>query len=306
MESVHHGRVAVTGPDGTLALGLGAVAAPMYPRSASKPLQAVGMVLAGLDLEDELLAVVCASHSGEPFHLAAVASILRRSGLSDLDLQTPADWPLDEQAKERVLRGGGEPSRIAMNCSGKHAGMLRTTVLNGDDVSAYREPGHPTQRAIHTAIADLTGERPGEPTVDGCGAPLYPFSLIGLARAFGRLATDTDPALVRVAEAIRQHPAYVSGTRRDERALHLAVPGLIGKAGAEAVYAVGLPDGRGVAVKIGDGGVRARAVAMAGVLQRMGLSRPTLTDQASRPVLGHGEPVGEVRPYAPTLDPLNL
>lgn len=301
VESAHRGRVAITAPDGSLAASVGAVTAPMYPRSASKPLQAVGMVRAGLDLDDQLLAVVCASHSGEPFHTAAVATILSCSGLDEADLQTPPDWPLDEQAKQTLIRSGGEPSRIAMNCSGKHAGMLRTTLLNGDDVARYREPGHPTQCAVLAAIADLADERPGEPTVDGCGAPLYPLSLVGLARAFGRIATSRETAAGRVADVIRKHPQYVSGSRRDEFALHRAVPELIGKAGAEAVYAVGLPDGRGVAVKITDGGSRARAVAMAGVLQGLGLSHPTLQDQASSPVLGHGERVGEVRPCAETL-----
>ncbi len=98
--------------------------------------------------------------------------------------------------------------------------------------------------------------------------------------------------------AILAHPEYVSGSRRDELALHRAIPGLIGKAGAEAVYALGLPDGRGVAVKISDGTPRARPVVMAGVLQALGFDHPTLTAQASEPVLGHGERVGEIRPAA--------
>ena len=304
VESVHRGRVAITAPDGSLAAAVGQVSAPMYPRSASKPLQAVGMVRAGFDLADQLLAVVCASHSGEPFHTAAVATILARSGLDDLALQTPPDWPLDDLAKQELIRAGGRPSRIAMNCSGKHAGMLRTTVLNEGDISRYREVGHPTQRAILAAIADLAAERPGEPTVDGCGAPLYPLTLVGLARAFGRLSTSSDPAEARIAAVIRAFPEYVSGSRRDELDLHHAVPGLIGKAGAEAVYAVGLPDGRGVAVKIADGSTRARAVAMASVLQGLGFSHPTVAAQASQPVLGHGERVGDVRPRARTLSRL--
>ena len=104
-----------------------------------------------------------------------------------------------------------------------------------------------------------------------------------------------------MAQAIRTHPEYVSGTRRDELALHRAIPDLIAKAGAESVYAVGLPDGRGVAIKITDGSPRARPVAMAGVLRRLGFDHETLTEQASAPVLGHGERVGEIRPCAETL-----
>ena len=304
VESVHHGRVAVTGPDGALLTSLGAEFAPMYPRSAVKPLQAVGLLRAGLDLDAELLAVVCASHSGEALHTEAVLDILTRSGLSVSALQTPPDWPLDEQEREQTIRRGGTRTSVAMNCSGKHAGMLRTTALAGGDVAGYLDPDQPVQLAVASAISDLAHEQAGQLAVDGCGAPLYAISLYGLARAFGHLATSTDGAEHRVATAIREHPEYVSGTRRDERDLHSAVPGLIGKAGAEAVYAVGLPDGRGVAVKIGDGGTRARAVAMAGVLQRLGLDGDVIAAQASAPVLGHGVRVGEVRPSAAAIDRL--
>ncbi len=132
--------------------------------------------------------------------------------------------------------------------------------------------------------------------MDGCGAPLYAISLAGLARAYGRLALASDGPEGAVRSAMLAHPEYVSGTHRDELALHRAIPGLVGKAGAEAVYAVGLPDGRGVAIKISDGSPRARPPAMAGVLQALGFDHPTLTEQASGPVLGHGQRVGEIRP----------
>jgi L-asparaginase II len=296
VESVHRGRVAITAPDGSLHASLGAEFAPMYPRSASKPLQAVGMLRAGLDLDDELLALVCASHSGEQLHLDGVRRILTGAGLDESALQNPPDWPLDDAARETAIRSGATRSPLAMNCSGKHAGMLATTVHNGGDVTTYRDPDHPTQLAIVRAIDDLAHEQAGQLTVDGCGAPLYAISLYALARAFGQLAQASDGPEAKVAAAIRQHPEYVSGSTRDELALHRAVPGLIGKAGAESVYAVGLPDGRGVAVKISDGTPRARAVAMAGVLLRLGLDNDTLRAQASAPVLGHGERIGEIRP----------
>ena len=188
-----------------------------------------------------------------------------------------------------------------MNCSGKHAGMLLTAVRTGADPGTYLQATHPVQRAIEDALADLTGETPHGPAVDGCGAPLWATSLTGLARAFGRLARSDDAVEARVAGAVRAHPEYVSGTRRDELALHRGLPGVVAKAGAESVYAVGLPDGRGVALKIDDGSARGRPVAMAAVLQRLGLVADVLTAQASIPVLGGGRPVGEVRPHAPTL-----
>lgn len=301
IESVHHGRVAVTGPDGALSHELGAVFAPMYPRSSSKPMQAVGMVRAGLDLPPDLLALVCASHSGEPFHVDAVRRILGGAGLSEADLQTPPDWPVDEQAAHDVIRAGGDKVPITMNCSGKHAGMLATAKLNGWPTDTYRDPDHPVQLAILQTIDDLAGEQAGLLAVDGCGAPLFAISLAGLARAFGRIAAATDGAEGAVAAAIRSHPHNVSGTRRDELALHRAIPGLVGKAGAEAVYAVGLPDGTGIAVKISDGSPRARSAAMAATLQKLGYEHPTLDEQAAIPVLGHGDPVGSIRPVAETF-----
>jgi L-asparaginase II len=273
----------------------------MYPRSANKPLQAVGMVRVGLDLDGELLALVCASHSGEPFHLEGVRRILGLSELDESALQMPADWPVDQDAREDAIRSGMERSSLAMNCSGKHAGMIRTTVLIGHDIASYRDPDHPIQLAIVQAIDDLAHEQAANLAIDGCGAPLYAISLYALARAFGRIASASDGAEHRVATAIRSHPEYVSGSRRDELELHRAIPGLMGKAGAESVYAVGLADGRAVAIKISDGNPRARPVVMAGVLKRLGFDHETLDAQASAPVLGGGERVGEIRPCKETL-----
>lgn len=306
VESVHRGRVAITNPDGSLAFSVGADFAPMYPRSANKPLQAVGMLRAGLDLDGELLALVCASHSGEAFHLEGVRRILGLSQLDESALQMPVDWPLDQDAREDAIRSGMAKSSLAMNCSGKHAGMIRTAVVNGRDIASYRDPDHPIQLAIVQAIDDLAQEQARNVAIDGCGAPLYAISLYGLARAFGRIASALDGAEHRVATAIRSHPEYVSGTRRDELELHHAIPGLMGKAGAESVYAVGLADGRGVAIKISDGNPRARPVAMAGVLKRLGFDHETLDAHASGPVLGGGERVGEVRPCKETLAELGV
>ena len=303
-ESVHRGRVAVTDPDGRLISSVGAEFAPMYPRSALKPLQAVGMLRAGLDLAGEHLALVCASHSGEPIHLDGVRQILARGELNESVLQTPPDWPLDEAARSAWMRSGQAKASIAMNCSGKHAGMIRTAQLRGEDLATYRDPDHPVQLAIVSAADDLAHEQAQNLAVDGCGAPAYALSLYGLARAYARLVSTTKGPEQTVATAIREHPELVSGTTRDEAALIRAVPGLIAKAGAEATYAVGLPDGRGVAIKISDGSPRARAVAMAGVLRRLGIDHDTLAEQASTPVLGHGERVGEMRPAAETLSHL--
>ena len=302
VESVHHGRVAITAPDGALLSSLGDAFAPIYPRSSSKPLQAVGMLRAGLQVSSEQLAVVCASHSGEDFHQAAALAVLASVGLDASALQTPASWPLDDAARYADIRAGGSPTPLAMNCSGKHAGMIATSARNGWPTPTYRDPDHPVQLAILTAIDELAGEQGINLAMDGCGAPLYAISLAGLARAFGRLAVAEGGPEAQVRSAILAHPEYVSGTHRDELALHRALPGLVAKAGAEAVYAVGLPDGRGVAIKISDGSPRARPVAMAGVLQALGFDHPVLAAQASGEVLGHGDRVGEIRPAAAIRD----
>ena len=174
-------------------------------------------------------------------------------------------------------------------------------MLNHWSTDDYLHPDHPLQQAILTTFTETTGQPVVAVAVDGCGAPLLSTTLRGLATAFRRLAVATDGPERRVAEAIRAHPEYVSGTRRDERALLTAIPGAIGKAGAESCYAVALPDGRAFALKIADGGARARPVVMAEALRRDGVDASDGVDgDAVRatgvlPLMGGGVPVGLVR-----------
>jgi L-asparaginase II len=199
------------------------------------------------------------------------------------------------------MREGRTKAPILMNCSGKHAAMLVTCAVNGWPMASYLDPAHPLQRAIADRFARLTGEPIAHVAVDGCGAPLLATSLVGLARAFSSLAVATSGPAHRVASAIRAHPAYVSGTTRDELALLTAIPGAIGKGGAEACHVVALPDGRAFALKIDDGGGRARPVVMAAALERSGvLAEPGVDADSVRrtgrhELLGGGLPVGEVR-----------
>ena len=187
------------------------------------------MVRSGLDLPGRLLALVCASHSGEAMHLDGVREILTGVGLDVDALQTPPDYPLDDEVREQLIRDGGGRTPLSMNCSGKHAGMLATCVVNGWDTATYLSPDHPLQQAIAASFAEATGEPVAVTAVDGCGAPLLSTSLTGLARAFRRLAVAADGPERRVAEAIRAHPELVSGTRRDELTLLRALPGAIGR-----------------------------------------------------------------------------
>ena len=300
VEGHHYGSWVALDADGAVRGSAGDVQGPILPRSCNKPLQALAMVEAGLSLEPQLLALACGSHSGEPFHIDGVRRILASAGLSEDALQTPPDYPLDDEARERVIRSGGSKAPVQMNCSGKHAAMLATCVANDWSRDTYLEVDHPLQQAIAATFPRMTGEPVGHVAVDGCGAPLLATSLVGLARAFSRLATSSGRAST-VAEAIRAHPEYVSGTRRDELTLLRAIPDAIGKAGAESSYVVALPDGRAFATKTDDGAARARPVLMAALLEHIGVTgEPGVDADAVRrtgewPLLGGGQPVGEIR-----------
>jgi len=302
IESVHAGSLVAVGPDGRSLLAVGEVDVPVFPRSSLKPLQAVGMLRAGLALGDEaegveFLALAQASHSGEPAHLALVRRLLGRAGLTESALGNTPDLPLDPVASRQWLRRDGEPSRLAQNCSGKHAAMLATCVAREwptGPAGAYLSPEHPLQGELRATVEDLCGQSTADTVVDGCGAPLWSVSLTGLARAFSALVLG-EPGTPerRVADAGRAHPSVVGGSGRDVTLLMEQVPGLLAKDGAEGVYAVALADGTAVALKVADGAARARIPVLLEVLRALGVDvdpEPFVV-----PVLGGGRPVGKVR-----------
>lgn len=293
VESVHHGHLAAVSPAGDVLFSRGDPNAEIYARSALKPLQAVAMLRSGLDLEPELLALACASHSGEERHLAGVRRILATADLDETVLQNTPDYPYDPAVAIAWRAAGGEPTRLVQNCSGKHAAMVVTSVGRGWNAGDYLEPSHPLQQQVRQAVIDLTGDEPAHETVDGCGAPLFSCSVAGLARAFGRLAGAPEGTPEhRVAAAMNAFGEMVGGTGRDATRLMAAVPGLVAKDGAEGVFAVGLPDGRGIALKVLDGSDRARPVVIAAALRALGVESPVLDELSQVPVLGHGHPVG--------------
>jgi L-asparaginase II len=295
VEGVHHGSAIAVDAAGGELISLGQPAEPMLPRSSLKPLQLVAMLRAGLVLDGPLLALATASHSGEPFHLDGVQRSLDAGRVSGEALQNTKDLPLDPAERLRWQRESRPPTRLAHNCSGKHAAMLATCRLNGWSIDDYLDPGHPLQQLIRATIAELAGEPVAATAVDGCGAPAFAISLTGLALAFSRLATaarESPEGLI--ADAVRSYPEWLGGTGREVTELVRAVPGLIAKDGAEAVYAAALPDGRAVALKIADGSDRPRQVVMVELLRRLGVHSPALAASARRPVLGHGRPVGAV------------
>ena len=298
VESTHRASVVAIRADGSVALSLGVVDAPVFPRSSNKPLQAVGLLDAGWEpVDQEVLALATASHSGEEGHLEVVRRSLAAAGLGEAALQCPALLPLSEPAAHALLASGGTASRLTMNCSGKHAAMLATCVQRGWPVQDYLRPEHPVQQAMTATIERLAAEPVEHLAVDGCGAPQHALTLLGLARAFSALATG-DGTSQAVAQAMRAHPGLVGGEGRDVTALHEGVPGLVCKDGAEGVYAAALPDGSAVAVKVADGATRAAVLVLVGGLRALGVRADVLDRVGSAPVLGGGVPVGSLRPTA--------
>jgi L-asparaginase II len=297
VESRHTGSVVALGPDGEVAAWAGDVLGAIFPRSSNKPLQAVGMVRAGLRLPPAELALVTASHRGQPFHVQAVLAMLRDGGLGVDDLGCPPDYPLSDRARDDVVRAGGTRSPELMNCSGKHAGMLRTCVLNGWPTAGYLAAEHPLQQQIQATFEELTGEPAVAVGVDGCGAPVLSTSLRGLAMAYLRLV-DAAPGTAErlVADAMLAHPEMVSGTDDEGHDTHLmrGLPGLVAKGGAEGVIAVAAAGRGAVAMKVDDGAMRPRLPVLVSALKRLGVSGDVLTRYSSLPVLGGGDPVGEV------------
>ncbi len=300
-ESVHYGALVALAPSGEIEFAVGDPFAVVYPRSSNKPLQTVAMVRAGLRLPPDLLALVCGSHDGTTMHTDGARRILAGAGLDEDALANTPSLPLDKAAAEAVLRAGLPRTSLLMNCSGKHSGMLATCVLNGwaHDPS-YLHFDHPLQLTITAAIDDLSDKPHAHIGVDGCGAPAHATSLIGLARAFRSIARGAaGPAGDDVYAAMTAHPEMVGGAQRDVTMFMRHIPGLMAKDGADGVFAAALPDGRAVALKIADGGDRARPPVMVAALQALGIDTRAVAPLVEERIMGHGRTVGVVRAIAP-------
>lgn len=290
-ESVHHGVAVSLDSDGHVAACVGDPDAVIYPRSSLKPLQASAMVDLGLDLPSDMLALACASHDGAPIHVEVVRRMLDAFGLDECDLRNTPSRPYDPSARSRARIEGIPPSPIQQNCSGKHAAMLATCRVNGWSITDYVEVDHPLQQALAAAISDLASEV-FHVGVDGCGAPTHALRLRDLATAVGVIARERRAPVL----AMGAHPELVGGPTRDVTLAMGAVPGLLMKDGAQGVTVAAMPDGRAVALKIADGSDQCRRAVTVTLLGHLGVELPGDLAEALRvPVLGHGEPVGEIR-----------
>lgn len=302
VECVHYGALVILSPQGHVLHMRGSVEEPLYPRSTNKPMQAVGLLRAGYTpADDEHLALATASHEAEPDHVAIVEGMLGKIGATEDMLRCPPDLPLNENARARVIHRGEGPRRIYMNCSGKHAAMLAACIERDWPTDNYLAPDHPLQELLTVTVRELTGADEHEPGVDGCGLPIVPVSLCGLARAFQRLATAADGTFEhRVASVMRNHPYLMSGTGKTDVTLIRGVPGFICKSGADGVFAGALADGTAFAFKFADGHERPRQPLATAVLHALGA--PGADKLPATPVMGGGQPVGEVRITSSAVD----
>ena len=288
VESLHLGHLIVLNADGSTYLSKGSPELPIYPRSAIKSLQAAAMLKSGLIVKDDELAIICASHSGSQNHIDLVTKMLTSRDISISQLKNAVDKPLGE--KEKIAWGEKVPSQLAQNCSGKHAGMLITCQQNGWDMKSYLDLDHPLQLAVKNEIEELSGEKVSAVSVDGCGAPLFALSLIGLARAISNLVKSTEVVHQQIVSACTKYPELVAGDGRLTTRMMQAVPGLFMKEGAEGVQVCALSDGRVIAIKIIDGSWRPVAPIIMEIFKRWGVAMP---DESVK-IYGGSSVIGEV------------
>ncbi len=312
VESRHEGAAAVMKADGNVVAAWGDIDAPIYPRSANKPIQAMAFVESGaverFGLGDEHISLACASHNGEPRHVSTVRAWLGKLGLSEDDLECGAHAPRLQPALEAMLRDGGTPTAAYNNCSGKHSGFLSGAVAHGEPTRGYIKYDHPVQRRLRDVMTDLCGANAHDFAwgTDGCGIPTLATPIRLLARAMAsmadpsRLSNRHAEAATRIRTAISAEPFMMAGTGRFCTKVNSAAPGVVQiKSGAEGVCCGMLPTlGLGVALKMWDGAGRASEVAMATILSHLGLLPAKSRDEIlSHPVNNVvGLLVGEMRP----------
>ena len=289
VESEHRGFLVMLNADGSIFKSLGDENSKVFPRSAIKCAQASAMVRNGLVLEPRLLALSQSSHSGGDIHMDGAREILASVGLDESALQCALDRPIGEA--EKRAWGDKPAARIAMNCSGKHSAMLATCVKNGWPIENYLDQNHPLQLAIKAELENLSGETITLTSTDGCGAPLFLISILGISRVVHAATISTDPVHQSVIAAARAFPEMVGGIGRHNTEMMQQVPGLFMKDGAEAVNVTSLSDGRAFAIKVSDGSQRAFRTIVHACLKEFGIDSPFTPEK----VMGGPRVIGTIR-----------
>lgn len=293
-ESRHVGAGVVVDASGTVIDSVGDVTASIYPRSTMKPFQALAVRRAGALFSDEELVLTTASHAGTEAHQALALHMLESFDHVEADLGCPPDMPFD-RGTARTMDG---PRRLAMNCSGKHAGMLAACRVNGWDEATYLDIEHPLQQRVRSVVEEYTHETVDLVGTDGCGAPVFPLTLTGLARGFAGVVARADDDSAALTDAVLAHPWAIDGVGR-ANTVTIERLQVLAKLGAEGVMVMGLPGGAAVAVKVLDGSQRAGTLAALALLERNGLVASDgvaeVLEATGERVLGGGVPVGAVR-----------
>ncbi len=319
VESRHRGSVAVVDAEGATVLSLGDVERRVFPRSAIKALQAMPLVESGIadkyGLTDEEIALACASHSGEPEHVAAARSMLRKAGQDVGCLECGVHWPMGEAANRALAAQGQTPNALHNNCSGKHAGFICLACGLGENPKGYVTADHPVQRTVRETLEEITGtcHRLEKSGIDGCSIPTYAIPLPALAFGFARfgagvgLPGEGRAAAERIRKAVARHPFMVAGTGRfDTKLMEILKERAFVKVGAEGVYCAAFPElGLGVALKVDDGHSRAAEAMMAALALRflpLSSEERKAVEALGQPVLKNwnGIEVGQIR-VDPTL-----
>ncbi len=319
VESRHRGRAAVVDASGSVVMSWGDVEAPVYPRSAIKPLQAIPLVESGAadacGASDKEIAVGCASHGGERMHVDAVAAWLARVGLSTDDLECGGHAPGYGPASDDLVREGQPFGSVHNNCSGKHTAMLVTARHLGEPTKGYIDFTHPVQQRVIGVLEQMCGlDLAVAPRgTDGCSIPTLAIPLGNLALAFARFADPGDEvpprraeAIARISRAITAAPQMIAGTGRYCSTVIRATQGrALVKTGAEGVFCGAVPSlGLGIALKCEDGATRAAEIMMTALLMRLGVLDDAIARSIDRglrePILNrNGRTVGEVRVAGP-------
>ncbi|MET3141054.1 UNVERIFIED_ORG: L-asparaginase II [Arthrobacter sp. UYEF10] len=303
VESRHIGSAVVLSADGSVVTELGDILTPLYARSALKPLQALASMQSGVPLRGAQVALACGSHVGSLDHMDVVEGMLKAAGVREDQLQCPAAWPQDETARNWMARSERGKSKLAFNCSGKHAAFLWACTENGWDTHSYLEPNHPLQQRVRSVIEEYSGERIAHLGIDGCGAPVAAISLTGLARAFSMLAKapgdkNSNARAATIATSMLDYPWAVQG-RGQANTIVMEELGIIAKIGAEGVLAMATPQGVSVAIKMLDGNLRATSLvgltllAAVGAVDIPGVS--SVLEKVVAPVMGGSHEVGKIR-----------